>query len=289
MNRILKNIVYHLPWLLSDKRFLELSWELHMGYALDIDKASSFNEKIQWLKLYDRKDEYTRMADKESAKECAAAVIGYEHIIPTIGVWDRVEDIPWADLPNQFVIKCTHDSGGLVICRDKASLDIPRACIKLDSCLKRNFYKLQREWAYKGIKPRIIAETLMEDERQKTSLVDYKFFCFNGKPQFMYVSEGLEDHSTASITFADLQGNVLPFHRADYKAQTKLSLPGRLAEMVEMADALAKASCAPFIRIDLYEVGGQIYFSEYTFYPNSGFIPFSPAQWDMKLGELLKL
>ena len=308
MNRVLKNLLFRFPFLFSDRRFLELVHPLRTSHQLCLDEPKRFNDKIQYLKLYDRKPLYTTLSDKVSAKDFAAGILGPEAIIPTLGVYDRVGDIPWESLPSSFVLKCTHDSGGLVICRDKASFDRDAAsdlsadldreayfdrdaaCAKLRACLKRRFFYQSREWCYKDIKPRILCEPLMGDERQKDSLIDYKFFCFNSKPRFMYISSGLEDHSTARISFADLEGRPLPFRRSDYRPfEGQLPLPQNLPALVDAASRLAAAVPAPFLRVDLYEIGGKPYFSEFTFYPNGGYLPFDPPEWDEKIGEMLNL
>lgn len=290
MNRVLKNLLFRFPFLFSDRRFLELVHPLRTSHQLCLDEPKRFNDKIQYLKLYDRKPLYTTLSDKVSAKDFAAGILGPEAIIPTLGVYDRVGDIPWESLPSSFVLKCTHDSGGLVICRDKASFDRDAACAKLGACLKRRFFYQSREWCYKDIKPRILCEPLMGDERQKDSLIDYKFFCFNSKPRFMYISSGLEDHSTARISFADLEGRPLPFRRSDYRPfEGQLPLPQNLPALVDAASRLAAAVPAPFLRVDLYEIGGKPYFSEFTFYPNGGYLPFDPPEWDEKIGEMLNL
>lgn len=314
MNRVLKNLLFRFPFLFSDRRFLELVHPLRTSHQLCLDEPKRFNDKIQYLKLYDRKPLYTTLSDKVSAKDFAAGILGPEAIIPTLGVYDRVVDIPWESLPSSFVLKCTHDSGGLVICRDKAALthdaaldrpaasdlsatldreasfDRDAACAKLEACLKRRFFYQSREWCYKDIKPRILCEPLMGDERQKDSLIDYKFFCFNSKPRFMYISSGLEDHSTARISFADLEGRPLPFRRSDYRPfEGELPLPQNLPALVDAASRLAAAVPAPFLRVDLYEIGGKPYFSEFTFYPNGGYLPFDPPEWDEKIGEMLNL
>lgn len=287
MNFTKKNIIKHTPWLLSDRKFLKEIYPLRMGTPLNLDNPVTFNEKIQWLKLNERRDEYHRMVEKGMAKEFAASVIGEEYIIPTIGIYKRVKDIPWDTLPGQFVLKCTHNSGGLVICRDKATLDIEGAKEKLAKGLKQDFWFNTREWVYKGIPHRIICEKLMGEG----SLVDYKYFCFNGVARFMYISSGLEDHSTARISFTDTEGKPMPFRRKDYRTfePDLIPVPENPGKMKEIAEKLAKASKASFVRVDLYEIDGHIYFSEMTFYPNSGFIPFEPAEWDTKLGEYLTL
>lgn len=290
MYRLSKNILFHAPWLLSDKRFLELCFEWKMGYKPDLDNPRTFNEKLQWLKLHDRRTLYHTLSDKALAKEYVAGIIGKEHIIPTLGIYHSVSEIPWDTLPGKFVLKCTHDSGGLVVCRDKDTLDREKAERTLSRCLKHDFYTNFREWCYKGLQPSIICESLMEDESQRRSLTDYKFFCFGGKPEFLYISAGLEDHATASLSFFDLDGGRLPFGRSDFKAlDDDFTMPENFDRMKEIASALAADLQNPFVRIDLYSIGGQIYFSEYTFYPNGGFVPFSPDKWDLKIGEMIKL
>lgn len=290
MNRVLKNLLFRFPFLFSDRRFLELVHPLRTSHQLCLDDPKRFNDKIQYLKLYDRKPLYTTLSDKAQAKDFAAAILGPGAVIPTLGVYDRAGDIPWESLPSAFVLKCTHDSGGLVICRDKARLDRDAAVAKLRACLKRRYFYQSREWCYKDIRPRILCESLMGDERQKDSLIDYKFFCFNSKPRFMYISSGLEDHSTARISFADLEGRPLPFRRSDYRPfEGQLPLPQNLPALVDAASRLAAAVPAPFLRVDLYEIGGKPYFSEFTFYPNGGYLPFDPPEWDEKIGEMLNL
>jgi len=290
MNWLIKNLVYHAPWLLSDKFFVEQYWFLRTGKRLNLKAPETFNEKIQWLKVYDHRTDYFDMADKVQAKIYAAQIIGEQHIIPTIAVYDKVSQLDWDILPQEFVLKCTHDSGGLVICRDKNNIDRKKVENTLRKGLHTNFYYKSREWSYKGIKPRIICEKLMSDKQQQSGLVDYKFFCFDGTPVFLYISSGLEDHSTASISFADMDGNRLPFKRSDYpEFPSDLPIPASFDTMKEIAAKLAGAINNRFVRVDLYDVDGNVYFSEFTFYPNGGFIPFIPQEWDLKIGNMLKL
>ena len=290
MDRIQKNVVCHAPWLLSDRRFLELRWEMVKGRPIDLDNPKTFDEKLQWLKLYDHNPLYHFLADKYEAKIYASRIIGEEHIIPTLGVYRKVSDIVWEDLPEKFILKCTHDSGGLVVCRDRKSFDRKTAEKVLAKSLRHNYYFNSREWCYKDIRPAVICERLMEDETQKKMLVDYKFFCFSGKPEFLYISVGLDDHSTASISFFDLEGKRLPFRREDFKEiEQGFILPNNFNDMKEIASKLAEDLHNPFVRIDLYSIGGQVYFSEYTFYPNGGYLPFSPDDWDWRIGQLLSL
>ena len=275
---------------LSDKLFLKMYWYLKRGERLNLKQPKTFNEKLQWLKLYDRKPEYSRMVDKYEAKKYVAERIGEEYIIPTLGVWDSFEEIDFDKLPEQFVLKCTHDSGGLVICRDKAKLDKKKARAKIESSLKRNYYWRNREWPYKNVKPRILAEVYMEDETETAGLTDYKFFCFNGVPKMLYASQGLEDHATARISFFDLEGKRMPFWRSDYRPmEGDLVLPENFGQMMEKAQVLAKEVDCPFVRIDLYSINGATKFSEITFSPCSGMVPFEPKEWDEKLGNWIAL
>lgn len=259
---------------------------------LDLENPQTFNEKIQWLKLNDRNPKHTMLVDKYEAKRLVADTIGESHIIPTLGVWDKFDDIDFSILPNQFVLKCTHDSGGLIICRDKKKFNKKSAKKKIEKCLKHNFYYGQREWAYKNIKPRIIAEEYMEDETAKqlgsSGLTDYKIFCFNGKPEFIYVSCGLENHETAQIGFLTMEWEFADFKRSDYQGLTALpDKPKRFDEMIEYARKLSKNE--KFVRIDFYEINTRVYFSEVTYYPCSGYMPFDSIEWDNKIGRMLKL
>ncbi len=273
---------------MSDERYLKMLYKMRFHKELDLENPQTFNEKLQWLKLYDRKPIYTTMVDKCEAKKYVADLIGDEYIIPTLGVWDKFEDIDFNSLPNQFVLKCTHDSGGLVIVRDKAKFDKEAARKKINKCLKRNYYWTSREWAYKDVKPRIIAERYM-DSKDGLGLVDYKFFCFNEEPKFLYVSRGLEDHSTAQISFFDLDKKRMNFKRSDYRPIDNIEFPSNFNDMLSIANKLAKVVDTAFIRVDLYSMDGKIYFSEFTFYPTSGFMPFEPVEADMELGKMIRL
>lgn len=273
---------------MSDKPYLQLYYLMKLKKVLHFGNPKSFNEKLQWLKLYDRKKIYTTMVDKYEAKDYVAERIGEEYIIPTLGVWERVEDIDFDALPEKFVLKCTHDSGGLIVCRDKSKLNLEKTKRILAKSLKNDFYIEAREWPYKNVKRRIIAETYMEDEIQKKGLVDYKFYCFDGKPQFLYISKGLEDHATASISFLNLDWTFAPFQRSDYKGfETLPEKPAGYETMLKLAEQLSAGSS--FLRVDLYEIGGKVYFSELTFTPCGGTMRFAPPEWDDKIGQMLTL
>lgn len=283
MNRVLKNLLFRFPFLFSDRRFLELVHPLRTSHQLCLDEPKRFNDKIQYLKLYDRKPLYTTLSDKVSAKDFAAGILGPEAIIPTLGVYDRVGDIPWESLPSSFVLKCTHDSGSAILCRDKAAFDIPAACRSLAAALKKDFYPFDREWAYKGLKPRIIAEAYLGD-----NVPDYKFFCFDGRPRLMFIASerGRRDTETR-FDFYDMEGRHLDLRNGHPNADTPPALPQRFELMQTLAARLSAG--LPQVRIDFYELDGKVYFGEYTFYHWGGMVPFEPESFDLELGSYVKL
>lgn len=279
----LKKMLNKLP----DKVFLQLMYLVKIKKILSLKNPKTFNEKLQWLKLYDRKDIYTTMVDKYEAKKFVSDLIGEEYIIPTLGVYNNFDEINFEELPNQFVIKCTHDSGGLVIVRDKLKFDLNEAKKKIENSLKNNFYYAYREWPYKNVKPRIIVEKYIEDKNQK-DLRDYKFFCFDGEPKIMYLSEGLENHETAGISFYDMDFNLTDCKRSDYRtiAYTP-EKPKNFEKMKELASILSKD--IPHLRVDFYEIDGKILFGELTFTTCAGFVPFEDEKWDKILGGYINL
>lgn len=269
----------------SDETFLRHKFRMKMGYALDLNNPRTFNEKMQWLKLYDRKPEYTTMVDKAAVKDYVAERIGREYIVPTLGVWDRFEDIDFDALPDQFVLKCTHDSGGIVICRDKAALDRNAAAKKIRSCLSRDYYLHGREWPYKNVKRRILAEAFMEDP--DGDLRDYKFFCFNGEPRCVLVCAERGSKDGVKMSFFDTDWNLMPLKRKHPQIDKEVPKPETLSDMLSKARILAQG--IPFVRVDFYEIRGKVYFGEMTFFPASGFGSFEPAQWDETLGQWITL
>jgi len=414
----------------SDSLYLRMLYFLRTGHRLHLKRPKTFNEKLQWLKLYDRKPIYTKMVDKYEAKNYVAKIIGEEYIIPTYGVWDKAEDIDWNTLPEQFVLKVTHDSGGICICRDKSKFDRYHAIEKLNRALQRSYFMYNREWPYRDVPRRIIAEKYLGENLQdyrvycfngepkliysytnvseedgskpepsycdifdtewnpmpfrqnspprgriekpehfdemldiarkiskdiphlrvdfyecskllvgeltfyagsgmsifrpdkwdeilgswmilpgsvlsaqsvsgggkievytlvrKYELIDYKFYCFNGEPKFLYVSQGLEDHHTASISFIDLDWKPMPFQREDYRQfDTLPEKPENFNKMIDVARNLCQG--VDFLRVDMYNYLGNILFSELTFSPCSGMMPFKPEEWDRKVGELLQI
>lgn len=284
---LIKSILLaHLGYLLPDKLYIILKWKICMGNRLDLDNPLSFNEKLQWLKLYDHNPRYTELVDKFAVKKVVATQIGCSHIIPTLYVWDDPRSIEWDILPNQFVLKCTHDSGGLVICKDKASLDIKKAIRTLSKSYSYNFYKAGREWPYKNVSKKIIAEPYMVDH-ELNELRDYKFFCFNGSVRFFKVDfNRFVDHQA---NYYDREGNYLDFGELNFKRdpQKSIQIPSALSEMILYAEILSKN--IPFVRVDFYVVDGVVYFGEMTFYPASGMGKIDPEEWDYKIGEWIDL
>jgi len=272
--------------ILPDKLFLQMYYLVMMKEDLDLRNPKTFNQKLQWLKLYNRKDIYTTMVDKYAVKKYVAELIGEEYIIPTLGVWDHFDDIDFSSLPDQFVLKCTHDSGGLVIVRDKQTFDKKAAKKKIENSLKNNYHYSTREWPYKNVPPRIIAEQYMEDE--SGGLTDYKFFCFNGVADNVMI---VADRSIKEPKFYHFSKDwrLLRYNRLCRKLPDGFTIP-KPSEMDQMFELAEKMSIdIPHVRIDFYLVNGQIYFGEYTFFNESGFETGFDDYSDNHLGSLIKL
>lgn len=291
MKKVLKKLLLTIMtrrifWCIPDDFYLKMRYRIKMGVPLHLNNPKSFNEKMQWLKLYDRRDCYTDMVDKFAAKEYVGKIIGRQYIIPTIGVYDKFDDINFDQLPSRFVIKCTHDSGGLVICDDKSKINKKEVRKKINKCLRKNYYYIGREWPYKNVRPRIIVEKYLDDSN-KNGLRDYKFFCFNGEPKLLYVSDGSHS-SNQRIAFFDTKFRHLDIKREDYGNYKILpKRPKTFNKMMELSRLLSKN--IPHVRVDWYEVNGKLYFGELTFSTCGGMIPFVNKEWDMKLGRLISL
>ena len=273
--KVLRRFLLFLP----DKQYLQIVYRLRTGKKLNLKNPRSFNEKLQWLKLYDRKPEYAKMVDKYEAKKYVADIIGEEYIIPTLGIWDKFEDIDFSQLPDKFVLKCTHDSGGLVICTDKSKLDLKAARKKLKKCLRTNYYRMTKEWPYKDVKPRIIAEQYMTDEGSDDALDDYKVHNFNGTPRFVLlcrerfkVSGLSEDFFTGTWDHIDVKR---PHHG---NAATERTRPKELDEMLRISEMLSKD--IPFLRTDFYTINKKVFFGEFSFFPSNDFEIFEPDKYD---------
>lgn len=274
----------HRGWFhwMNDELYLKIAYRIKMGEKLHLNPPVTFNEKLQWLKLHDRKPEYTTMVDKYEAKKWVAERIGEEYIIPTLGVWNHFDEIDFDKLPNQFVLKCTHDSGGLVICRDKEKLDKKAARKKLENCLKHNFFWGQREWPYKNVKPRILAEEMVD-----MNPVDYKWICLKGEPKVLCMCM---DRQKGDLTFNyyDMNFNLLPFEWVHPNIKTGVvKRPENFDEMKKLAQKLSKG--IPEVRVDFYDINGQVYFGELTFYHQSGFAHIHPHEWETELGNWITL
>lgn len=269
---------------ISDEWMLKFMYKRAFNKKLDLKKPKTFSEKLQWLKLYDRKDIYTIMVDKHAVKGYVSSIIGDEYVIPTYGVYDKFDDIDFEQLPNKFVIKCTHDSGGLVICDDKNKLNLQNAKRKISKCLKRNYFYCGREWPYKNVKSKILIEQYMED-KNSSDMIDYKFFCFNGEAKYCLVCS--DRKTNLKETFFDLTWNIAPFKRPNHEIDNSIRKPKNLNLMIKLANKLSKD--IPFLRVDFYEIDGKIFFGELTFFPAGGFNGFDPEEWDLKLGELIDL
>lgn len=279
----LNRLVYVLP----DKWYLFFRFKNRVGYWPHLNHPRTFNEKLQWLKLNDRHAEYTQMVDKIDAKKYVASIIGDKYIIPTLGVWNSVDEIEWDKLPNQFVIKVSSDSGGIVVCKDKQTLDIEKAKEKLTNGWGKNYYVHNKEYPYRDLTPRIIAEEYKEDE-SGYELRDYKIFCFNGEPKILFVaSDRQKATEDTKFDFFDLNWNHLPFTNGHPNSKEHIAKPKNFEEMLEIAKKLSVG--IPQVRIDLYNCNGKIYFGEITFFHWSGMTSFDPVEWDFKLGKMIKL
>ena len=270
---------------MSDRHFIQ--WEYFSGMRKfpDLDNPTTYNEKLQWLKLNDFHEEYALLVDKYEAKEIVRKRIGDNYIIPTLGVYDNFDEINFDLLPNQFVLKTTHDSGGVVVCHDKKKFNKNSACKKLEKSLRRNYFYEHREYPYKNIKPRIIAEQYMVDE-SGTELKDYKFFCFDGVPRMLLIVSGRGKDQRQD--FYDMDFNLLPVYRKEHPNSGIARMkPFSFEKMKDLAKQLS--SGIPHVRVELYDIQGDVYFGELTFYSGSGNIPFEPEEWDYKIGEWLKL
>ena len=273
----------------DDEKYLRFLYWLEFGKYLNLNHPQTFQEKLQWLKLYNRQPEYTMMVDKYAVKKYVASVIGEEYIIPTLGVWDSFEEIDFSTLPGKFVLKCTHDSGRVVICKDKSKFDYNLARRRINKAMRTNYYLRSREWPYKDVKRRIIAEKFMEEAvRPTTTLADYKFFCFNGEPKYCQVIQDRDTKET--IDFFDMEWNHQKFvglNPAAGPAALCPQKPSNFSDMKRIAQDLSRD--IPFSRIDLYEINDKTYFGEITLYPASGMSVFNPDEYGEILGKMIRL
>ena len=274
-------------FIFPDRFYLCLLFYLKIGKRLNLKNPKTFNEKLQWLKLYDRKKIYTTLVDKFAVKKYVADKIGEQYVIPTLGVWENFDDVDFTVLPNRFVMKCTHDSGGIVICKDRNDLDMKKVRNKIMKSMRRNYYKSYREWPYKNVRPRIIVEEYMEDSKTK-ELRDYKFFCFDGVVQAMFIaSDRQNEREDTKFDFFDKNFNHLALTNGHPNASVLPNKPEKFDEMIHLCELLSKG--IPQVRVDFYEVDSKVFFGEMTFAHWGGFTPFQPSDWDYKFGSWITL
>lgn len=272
--------------MVPDKLYVRTLYRLRMHKHLNLKDPQTYNEKLQWLKLYDRNPLYTKMVDKVDAKEYVSGIIGEEHIIPTLGVWNSFDEIDFDSLPNQFVLKTSHDSGGVVICRDKSVFDKEHARQRIEKSMRNDYYVLTREWPYKNVPKRILAEQYMVDE-SGYELKDYKWFCFDGEVKALYIATDRGSDEETKFDFFDSEFNHLPFTNGHPNSHKPILKPQGFEEMKRLASKLSKG--IPQVRVDLYDINGKVYFGELTFFHWGGVKRFVPDAWDKTFGGWIKL
>ena len=273
------------PLIKEDKWYIQLHYLFCTHKRLHISNPKTYNEKLQWLKLNDFHPEYSDLVDKYKVKGYVEKMIGVEHVIPTLGVWNRFEEIDFTSLPQQFVLKTTHDSGGVYIIKDKHEMDLEQARKVIQRSLNHNYFYVHREYPYKNVAPRIIAEKYMVDE-SGTELKDYKIFCFDGVPKIIQVD--YDRFSEHKRNLYDTEWNRLPFtlkFPTDWNRE--IAKPEGLQEMLDIASKLSLG--IPHVRVDLYHINGKVYFGELTFFHGSGHEKFTPEEWNYKVGEWLNI
>lgn len=275
-----------LNWL-PDKVFLKAAFRARFGRKLDLNNPKTFNEKLQWLKLYNRKPEYTKMVDKYLVREYVKEKIGEKYLIPLLGVWDDPEEIDFDELPMQFVLKCNHNSGiGMCICKDKNDLDISKVKEELKKGIDQNYYLTGREWPYKDVPRRVIAEKYMVDE-SGYELKDYKFYCFDGKVKLVMINSDRMSSEKTKANYFDENYQPLDFVWGYDNAEEPPKKPEKFEEMKYLAEILSEG--IPTVRIDFYQTPDGIFFGEITFFDGSGFDAIEPIEWDYKIGSWIKL
>jgi len=272
---------------IPDEIYLKIQYKLHIGKNIDFKHPKTFNEKLQWLKLYDRKPEYAKYVDKYEVRSYISQKIGEEYLIPLLGVYNSVDEIDFSKLPNQFVLKCTHGSHCNIICTNKDKLDLEDAKRKLSQWMKKSWFWFGREWPYKNVKPRIICEKYMIYE-SGTGLIDYKFMCFNGKAKCIFVCSNRDSTTGTNVDIYDINWQIMPCEREiNRRSSIIMNKPSNFPLMVKFAEILAKN--IPFVRVDFYEVEKKLYFGEITFFPAAGFERFIPDLYDDLFGSWISL
>lgn len=269
--------------ILPDKVYITKLYKKRLNKEINLKNPKTYTEKLNWIKLYDRNPIYSVLADKYAVRNYVKEKIGEKYLIPLIGVWNNVDEVDFEKLPNNFVLKCNHDNG-VVICKDKSSFDRETAKLELLCHYNRNYYKKCREWSYKKIKKKIICEKYMADINQPV-LVDYKFFCFNGRVKALFIATNRPIDTR--FDFFDRNFNHLPILNGHPNADSKIDKPKDFDTMINIAEKLAEGF--PHVRVDLYYINGQIYFGEITITHFGGFTPLEPDEWEFKFGEWLEL
>lgn len=283
----IRKIVKRFCQVIPDKIYINIKFYKNFGKFVDFDNPQTYNEKLQWLKLYNRDPFYNIIVDKYLVKQYVENKIGKQYIIPLLGVWNHFDDIDFSKLPEQFVLKTNHDCGGVIVCKDKSIFDYKNAKDKLEQHLKNNYYWEHREWPYKDVKPVIFAEKYMVDE-SGYELKDYKWFCFNGVPKLLFIAQDRDNpNEETKFDFFDMDFNLLPFTNGHPNSGVERKKPAGFDKMRELAAELSKG--IPHVRVDFYDINGEIYFGELTLFHWSGFVKFEPEEWDYKLGSWITL
>lgn len=286
---VIELIIRKYPKLFTDKMYLSLLYRIRFGRKLNWDSPKSFNEKLSWLKVYNRNPLYTTLADKYEVKQFVANIIGEEYVVPTLAVWNSIEDVIFDNLPNSFVVKGTHDSSGAFIVKNKNDYSPNIIREKYRKIMKSNYFWSMREWPYKNIKPRMIVDTLLDDnsnDTEKVTVRDYKFCCFNGEPHHMYIT--IKDKDIYENYYGK-NFEIININHGFRRHSPEFEKPKNYEKMWTLAQVLAKASNSPFVRVDFYNMDGKIYFGEYTFYDWGGLKPFVSFEQDLELGEIMDI
>lgn len=294
LRKIVKNPLYsvtvlnsfHLLNWMPDRLFLKLRYRAYMGTRLRLRDPQLFTEKLQWLKLFNRNPEYTKLVDKYELRQYVKEEFGEQYLISLLGVWDNADDVDFSELPEQFVLKCTHDSGGLVICKDKNTLNIAEARKKIKKCLKHNYFWSCREYPYKDVKPRVICEKYMTDDGGE-ELKDYKVFCFNGEPKYVLVDYDRAYGHKRNIYDTDWKYMSFVMNKYYPDPNVTFDRPAVLDEILDISRRVSKD--IPFVRVDFYIVDNNAYIGEVTFFPGTGLLIFEPPEYDAILGGYLRL
>lgn len=266
-----------------DELYLKTYYKLTTGKTLDLRHPKTFNEKLNWLKIHNQNPLYNILADKYKVKDFVRKAIGDKYVVHNYGCWNSFDDINFEELPNSFVIKTTHDSGGVYVCKDKSNIDVENLRLRYNKAIKRNYYYRLREWVYKDADPKIIADELLDDSRGR-ELIDYKFWCFNGEPKVMYITN---KGANIKENFYDMDFKPLDINHGFARTTPEYDMPACFDEMKSLAKKLSQN--IPFVRVDFFYVNGNVYFGEFTFYDWAGLRPFNGDEWDYKLGSWIDL